>query len=70
MTETALTPRAGHHLMHAIKFSMLRVLAAVVIMPLLSGCATWFSQTPTGIRHTRMMVHSDQTYFGGPLEQP
>jgi len=56
--------------MHAMKSSMLRVLAAVVIMPLLSGCATWFSQTPTGIRHTRRMVNSDQTYFGGPLEQP
>jgi hypothetical protein len=55
--------------MTMMKTSLLRVLAAVVIMPLLSGCATWFSQTPTGIRHTRMMVHSDQTYFGGPLEQ-
>jgi hypothetical protein len=56
--------------MRMMKPPIFRALLLVALMPLLSGCATWFSQTPTGIRHTRMMVHSDQTYFGGPLEQP
>jgi hypothetical protein len=56
--------------MRTMKPPIFRALLAVALMPMLSGCATWFTQTPTGIRHTRMMVHSDQTYFGGPLEQP
>ena len=43
------------------------LLLALVALPLVSGCATsyskWYGTTPDGIRHTRMMVHSDQTYF-------
>jgi hypothetical protein len=37
----------------------------------LSGCATWYSQTPVGIRHTRMMVNSEQEYeyYIDPVER-
>jgi hypothetical protein len=54
--------------MPVMNSSILRALAALLVFPLLTGCARWFTQAPTEIRHTRMMVHSDQTYFGGPLQ--
>ena len=54
---------------------ILRLLAVAVFMPLLSGCASWsnwYSQTPVGIRHTRMMVDSEQeySYYVDPVQRP
>jgi len=68
----ALTPLGPRHLMTPMKPSLIAVLAAV---PLLSGCASWsnwYSQTPVGIRHTRMMVDSEQeyAYYVDPVRPP
>ena len=48
---------------------VLPLLAAAVF---LSGCATWYSQTPVGVRHTRMMVYTDQEYeyYVDPVKPP
>jgi hypothetical protein len=50
------------------------MLAVLVAAPLISGCASWsnwYSQTPVGIRHTRMMVDSEQeyAYYVDPVQQ-
>ncbi len=55
--------------MSVMKLFVLPLLAAGL---LLSGCATWYSRTPDGIRHTRMMVNTEQEYgyYVDPVEQP
>jgi hypothetical protein len=55
--------------MPVMKPMVFPLLAAAIF---LSGCATWYSQTPDGIRHTRMMVNSEQeyAYYVDPVERP
>ncbi len=50
--------------------TLLRLLAALITLPLLNGCALLFPKAPTEVANTRLQVHSGQTYFGGPLQDP
>ena len=58
-----------------MKLRILCLLVVAALLPLLSGCASWsnwYSQTPVGVRHTRMMVDSEQeySYYVDPVRRP
>lgn len=55
-----------------MKVSAFSLVVAVALVALLSGCATWYSRTPVGVRHTRMMVNTEQEYgyYVDPVRQP
>lgn len=68
-TAVALTGSVSRGLMRGMNRMVFPLVAAAIF---LSGCATWYSQTPVGVRHTRMMVNSEQeyAYYVDPVRPP
>lgn len=51
-----LTVYGGPYLLRPMKLPTLLLAFMTAALPLLSGCAPWWSKTPTGIQKTRIAV--------------